>query len=186
MGGRTAHSHGAVIDRDVSLWARRGTNYGGLLREMIILPFRLESFLPPGVVSLWACLAAFPYHEFGAFSRVMGLVIENTVRGRLGTLAWIHNVRGVPGILIFSGIIRKQSRGLLPKRPSNSLDLEWGKKDPEDPSVFSWSVWCSILSSWELQEEESWQTKRGAIGQCYLLSGLQFWTLTGVTCVWLS
>lgn len=76
---------------------------------MIILPFRLESFLPPGLVSLWACLAAFPYHKLGAFLRVMGLVIENTVRGRIGTLAWIQNVRGVLGVLIFSGIIQKQS-----------------------------------------------------------------------------
>lgn len=66
------------------------------------------------------------------------------------------------------------------------IPLFWsGERKIQKTPVFSWSVWCSILSSWELQEEESWQTRRGAIGQCYLLSGLQFWTLTGMTCVWL-
>lgn len=53
---------------------------GLLCKEMVILPFRLESFVTSARSPQWAHLAAFPYSEFGVFSETVGLVLANTIR----------------------------------------------------------------------------------------------------------
>lgn len=135
-----------------------GSHVVGADKDVAIMPSRLEFF--PTVSVIWGHLAACSCSKFGAISKMMALVMANTVIKRIETLqGHILDVGGIQSNWFSWGPSKIRAERKLPGALSKSLILRWGRSELSDlPSCCQFHALFSEAAS--SQEKARWCTKK--------------------------